>query len=103
MWLCISPLCYCDNFVPLKKQPKTCSVCDHKRSSHFSVPSDDEVEGSDDGVNDMGTRPYIERLQNSVAESAVVEAIAETRSGFRPKQVANRKVLPFPLSILTGT
>ena len=75
-------------------------------SSHFAVSSDEEVGSGDDGVddqphNDMGTRPYIARLQKNAVESAVVEAITETRSGFRPKQAATRKVYPFLLSKLT--
>lgn len=51
----------------------------------------------------MGTHPYIERLRRNVTESAVVEAITETRSGFQPKQAANRKVSPFSLHRLTVT
>ena len=95
MWLCIQPRCKCNTFIPISKQPKVCSVCGHGKSSHYSVPSsDEEDESGGDEIVSLGTLPYIERLQKSVAKSAVVEAIAETTSGFRPK-AANRKVLPF--------
>lgn len=51
----------------------------------------------------MGTAPYIQRLQRSVAGSAVTEAISETRSGFRPKKLANKKVYPITNSQLLYT
>jgi len=95
MWLCIQPSCKCDDFIPLRGHSKTCSACNHQRSSHFQAPSDEEDGSDDDDIMDMGTLSYVERLRRNATESAVVEAIAETRSGFRPKKAMNIKVFSF--------
>lgn len=98
MGVCLEVSCICQDFVPHGKKRKICSSCRHEESAHF-MSSSEEVDSSDGGVGGMGTRPYIERLQRSVTGSAVVEAIAETRSGFRPKNPVNKKV-PFSLNLL---
>ena len=78
MWVCLQPSCYCEDFVPLRQHPKTCSLCCHQRSSHFGSPSDGEDGSGDNETIDVGTHSYVERLQRDASESAVVEAIGET-------------------------
>ena len=92
MGICLEASCPCQDFAPFAKKRHICSSCRHEEASHYISSSEEEADSSANEANSMGTGPYIKRLQRNVAGSAVVEAIAETRSGFRPKKIINKKV-----------